>query len=221
MPRTRGHRSRGRYEPRKTAQRRSPEFQPRSGSARCQTQESSSQDIDKEVAKDSDRRDGIIALLPDYASHDLTKPVDAAGPPIVHRRAFANALWRSTTITGLEIPQRTFYTRWSPAIWKRFSPGSASAIGTSRVLWSANSDRSWTVACWHGVLFAFTAAHAVWIVWSGFHANGGASVTRVEIAGWQIRRPTSSTAYWRTFRSASGSCRFRMRFAISSPTTPI
>jgi len=79
------------------------------------------------------------------SSDDLTEVVHSAGPRIVHRPAFANALWRSTATTGLAIPN------------------SASATGTFRILWSANFARSSIAASWRGGSFVSIAVHAVWI----------------------------------------------------------
>jgi len=80
-----------------------------------------------------DKTDRVVALSPDYRSHQSTEVIENAGPRFVQRRAFANALWLSTALTGLATPKRTRYTRWSPDIWKRFSLDSANVTGTPRL----------------------------------------------------------------------------------------
>ena len=104
----------------------------------------------------------------------------------MQRRAFANALWLSTALTGLATPRRTRYTRLSPDIWKRFSLDSANATGTSPALSSPNSVRSSIVEFWREVSFASIAVRAAWIAWLGSAANGGVSATPVAVDGWQI-----------------------------------
>jgi hypothetical protein len=61
--------------------------------------------IDKEVAKVV-TKPTVLSAFTGFLSQTLTEVVDVAGPPIVHRLAFANALWRSTALTGHAIRKR-------------------------------------------------------------------------------------------------------------------
>src|SRR5207245_9739105 len=106
----------------------------------------------KEIAN-VDKNDRVVALSPDYRSHQSTEVAEIAGRRSVQRRAFANALWLSAALTGLATPRRTRYTRLSPDIWKRFSLDSANATGTSPALSSPNSVRSSIVEFWREVSF--------------------------------------------------------------------
>ena len=109
-----------------------------------------------------DKTDRVVALSPDFRSHQSTEVAENAGRRFVQRRALANALWLSTALTDLATPRRIFYTRLSPDIWKRFSLDSANATGTSPVLSNPNSVRSSIVESWREVSFAFIAGRAAW-----------------------------------------------------------